>query len=359
MTTQSKKIRVLVVDDSLVARMTIIEALNKNPLFEVVGYAVDAGDAQTKILRLCPDVVTMDVEMPGRSGIEFLKEFLPRHPLPVILVSSLGLRVFDALAAGAIDFVRKPDSTHNKDVFLRSLAEKLMIASCARVQSRTATHLAPPAATTMPFPPKRSAKPSPPHPLCLTKNQFIIAIGASTGGTEATLEILRNLPADSPGVLIVQHMPTGFTRMYADRLNSLCHMKVQEARNGDTILPGTAFVAPADLQLRVMRSGGTYTISCLAGEKVSGHRPSVDVLFQSMADNVTCDMIGIILTGMGGDGAKGLLAMKKAGAYTIGQDEQSCVVYGMPKVAHDIGAVTVQSPCNSIAPLIKHHLQKL
>ena len=184
----------------------------------------------------------------------------------------------------------------------------------------------------------------------------IIGLGASTGGTEATLEVLRRLPANIPGMVIVQHMPPGFTQMYAERLDRICQMKVKEAENGDEIVRGQALIAPGDKQMRVVRNGTRYTVSCMPGEKVSGHCPSVDALFLSMAQNVRCRMVGIIMTGMGSDGAKGLLEMRKKGAYTIGQDKDSCVVYGMPMVAHNIGAVMQQASCENIAGVLVRHL---
>ena len=312
----NRKVRVLVVDDSAVARTFLTRGLSSYPNIEVVGYAVNALDARGKISSLAPDVMTLDVEMPGTNGIDFLKELLPVTPLPVILVSSLNLKVFDALAAGAVDFVRKPDGTESKQSFLDSLAQKIVVASCAKVRRRAAVSPAAP-----------------------------------------SLEVLKRLPADIPGMVIVQHMPVGFTKMYAERLNRLCRMEVREAVNGDEIRRGLALIAPADLQARVVRMGSRYTLSCLPGEKVSGHRPSVDALFSSMASAVKCPMVGIIMTGMGRDGADGLLQMRRAGAYTIGQDKDSCVVYGMPMVAYDIGAVAVQASCENIAGVLMAHLK--
>lgn len=349
MLSNPKTIRVLVVDDSLVARNMITKGLAAHPRIEVVGTAINALDAKNKIARLTPDVVTMDVEMPGTSGIDFLKQFLPEHPIPVILVSSLNLRVFDALAAGAVDFVRKPDGTESVASFLHALAQKIIVASCAKVPRCAAR------AATL----RQPAPPAPALPLLGGSglDNVIIGLGASTGGTEATLEVLKRLPADTPGMVIVQHMPVGFTKMYADRLNRLCQMEVREAVSGDEIHRGLALIAPADYQARVVRMGSRYTLSCMPGEKVSGHRPSVDVLFSSMASTVKCPMVGIIMTGMGRDGASGLLEMRKAGAYTIGQDKDSCVVYGMPCVAQEIGAVTIQASCDNIANVLLTHLK--
>ncbi len=341
-----KKIRVMVVDDSALARNLIIQGLSAHPRMEVVGYAINTLDAKQKIPRLKPDVVTMDVEMPGQSGIDFLKEYLPTNPVPVILVSSLNLKVFDALNAGAVDFVRKPDVQDSKEVFITNLTQKVLVASMAKV--RSAPMRSPSVAVSTP---SLGGGPA--------LDRVVVGLGASTGGTEATLEVMRRLPEDIPPMVIVQHMPKGFTQMYADRLNRICKMEVREARNGDELRRGLALVAPADLQCRVVRIGEKYTVSCTAGEKVSGHRPSVDALFQSMAEAVRCKMVGIIMTGMGQDGAAGLLAMRQKGAYTIGQDKESSVVYGMPMVAYDIGAVCVQASCENVATVLLRHLKTL
>lgn len=345
-----KKVRVMVVDDSMLARSMIIRGLSAHPQIEVVGYAINPLDAKRKIPDLRPDVLTMDVEMPGQSGIDFLKEYIPIHPIPVVLCSSLNLRVFDALEAGAVDFVRKPSGgPDSQNAFVTILTQKVITASSARPRQAQR----PKNNNGRPLPPAPPLGPSPMY------NNVIIGLGASTGGTDATLEVMRRLPKDIPGMVIVQHMPVGFTQMYADRLNRLCQMEVREAKSGDEIHRGLALVAPADLQARVVRIGGRYTLSCTPGEKVSGHRPSVDALFQSMSETVKCRMVGIIMTGMGQDGAAGLLAMRQKGAHTIGQDRDSCVVYGMPKVAHDIGAVALQAPCDGIADALLRHLKSL
>lgn len=342
----------MVVDDSMVARSLIINGLSEHPGIEVVGYAINALDARQKLPLLRPDVMTMDVEMPGQSGIDFLKKYLPTHPLPVILVSSLNLKVFDALSAGAVDFVRKPDGEKGREAFINALTQKVLVAATAKVQLTTAapihTHRKPGVEVVVP-----------PLGNLPTMDRTLIGLGASTGGTEATLQVMKQLPEDIPGMIIVQHMPPGFTKMYAERLNRLCKMEVREAKSGDEISRGLALVAPADLQARVVRIGTKYTLSCTPGEKVSGHRPSVDALFQSMAEAVNCKMVGIIMTGMGQDGAAGLLAMRKKGAYTIGQDRESSVVYGMPMVANDIGAVCVQASCNNISNILLRHLKSL
>ena len=341
----NKKIRVMVVDDSILARTILTQGLGKSPRIEVVGTAFNPQDAMAKIPQLKPDVITSDVEMPAMSGIDFLKLLLPKYPVPVILVSSLNLRVFDALSAGAVDFVRKPEAGQGNDAFINALTMKVISAAGAKVRQAPAS----------------ITKAAPVAPLGQRANldQVIIGLGASTGGTEATLEVLKRLPADIPGMLIVQHMPTGFTQMYAERLNRLCNMEVREAKHGDEVRRGLALLAPADYQMRIVRSGSRYTVACSQGEKVSGHRPSVDALFFSMAEQVRCKMVGIIMTGMGRDGADGLLQMRKAGAFTIGQDKESCVVYGMPMVAQNIGAVQIQASCENISSVLLRQLNTL
>ena len=335
------KIRVLVVDDSILARKVIMEGLKAYPNIEVAGYAINAMDAKNKVKQLRPDVMTLDVQMPGMTGLDFLKTLLPEYPLPVVLVSALNLGVFDALHAGAVDFVRKPDRDVSTELFVQTLAQKVNVASRARVQR-----------------PVGAAAPAAAKLGDAVAGRSIIALGASTGGTEATLEVMKRLPEDIPGMVIVQHMPAGFTKMYAERLNKLCRMEVREAKEGDTLRRGLALVAPADLQMRVVRSPlGGYRVTCTHGAKVSGHRPSVDALFHSMAENVRCQMVGIIMTGMGRDGAAGLLEMRRKGAYTIGQDRESSVVYGMPAVAHELGAVMVQASCKDIAGVLLRHLK--
>lgn len=350
------KLKLMVVDDSPLFRTWLIHSLSADDRFQVVGYAVNALDAQEKIPLLQPDMLTLDIEMPGMSGIDFLKHLLPVHPIPVILVSSLNLRVFDALEAGAVDFVRKPDEANglSKEIFLSMLRSKLLVAAASHVhlpsvpaspQVAKKRIVSPLTAAGNPFlnRPKTSAAAS---------QETVIAIGASTGGTEAILEVVKNFPADTPGVVITQHMPAGFTAMYAERLNRICKMEVREAKNGDRIRKGLMLLAPGGLQMRVVPLGNSYAVSVQEGEKVNGHRPSVDVLFDSVALHVREHAIGVLLTGMGADGAAGLLRMRKNGAYTIGQDKNSCVVYGMPMEAHKIGAVCQQCPLNTIGQTV-------
>lgn len=347
---RGKVIRVMVVDDSAVARSYIISGLAAKPNIQVAGYAANAAEAMRKVGELRPDVITMDVEMPDMGGIELIKKLLPVYQVPVILVSSLNLRVFDALDAGAVDFVRKPDGTQSKDEFINTLTQKIVVSASAKVRPGRPAWAARTETVT------EAAPLLGPRPAL---DQAVIGLGASTGGTEATLEVMKRLPADIPAMVIVQHMPPGFTKMYAERLDKLCAMEVREAADGDELYRGLALVAPADFQCRVVRSGGRYRVSCKPGDKVSGHRPSVDVLFGSMAENVKTPMAGIIMTGMGRDGADGLLAMRKAGACTIGQDKESSVVYGMPMVAFDIGAVQIQASCDNIAGMLLRYLKGL
>ncbi len=368
-------IKVLVVDDSSLFRQMIIKHLSSQPGIEVVGFAINAYDARQKIPQLKPDVLTLDVEMPGLSGIDFLKQLLPTNPIPVVLVSSLNLSVFDALSAGAVDFVRKPDmsASNSNSVFFASLTLKVKAASRAKVRiSRPASADAssgsmgtlpgtrPTGAAHAPASSAQShARPMPLPPLPRNVlDSTIIALGASTGGTEATLEVLKRLPAGIPGIVITQHMPEGFTAMYAERLNRICCMEVREAKNGDIIRPGLALIAPGAKQMEVVRSGRNYIVQCHTGAKVSGHCPSVDVLFSSVAKNVAINKVGIIMTGMGRDGADGLLKMRQNGAFTIGQDQESCVVYGMPMVAYKLGAVCTQASCENIANVLMNHLKK-
>jgi len=298
-----RKIKVLITDDSLLFRNILKQELSKDSLIEIVGMAVDPIDAQEKIDQLKPDIVTLDVEMPKMNGITFLKKLMKESPIKVVLVSSLNISVFDALDAGAVDFVKKPDMGIQNELnsFFLELRSKIKIAHIARLRTNIPINI-----EKLPI---SSIK------LETLSTQKIIAIGASTGGTEATLEILKKLPKEVPGILVTQHMPPGFTKMYADRLNRICQMEVREAVNGDRLTNGLALIAPGDKQMRLAKDAKGYFVRCLEGEKVSGHCPSVDVLFESVAKAAGKNSIGIILTGMGKDGANGLLNMRKEGAY--------------------------------------------
>lgn len=331
-----RKIRVLVVEDSIMFRELLVSSINKDPALTVVGTAGDPFEARDKIIECRPDVMTLDIEMPRMDGIEFVRKLMPQYPIPVIMVSSLSDKVFDALQAGAVDFVVKPDSLDKKSLesFLtRELPVKIKVASTASIGK--IKNCIRRRATNTPFTSQRN---------------MIVAIGASTGGTEAIAEVIKGFGPDIPGTVIVQHMPVGFTDMFARRLNDQTRVCVKEAKNGDVVLPGTVLIAPGgNQQMRVIRVGNDYQVSLRDGHKVNGHCPSVDVLFDSVASVAGKNALGIILTGMGGDGAQGLLKMKEAGAMTIGQDESSCVVYGMPKVAYEIGAVQYQEKLGNIA----------
>jgi len=333
-----RKIKVLVVEDSLFFRELLVKHLNRDPEIEVVASAVDPFEARDMIVKHKPDVMTLDIEMPRMSGLEFLRKLMPQYPMPVVMLSSLSDKVFDALNAGAVDFVVKPAmSDHKKleELMTSDLPAKIKAAAVAKIAlTRNAT--VPSLTQTM----QTGAN---------TKD-LVLAIGASTGGTEAITAVLREFGPDIPGTIIVQHMPAGFTGMYAKRLNDQCSVTVKEAVHGDKLVPGQVLIAPGgDNQLRVIKSGGSYQVEIKPGPKVSGHCPSVDVLFESVAKSASNRAVGIILTGMGADGAKGLLEMRKAGAHTIGQDESTCIVYGMPKAAFEIGAVEYQEKLNDIA----------
>ncbi len=336
-------IKVLIVDDSILFRETLRRGLSADQRLEIVGTAVDSFDAMEKIKQLKPDVVTLDVEMPKLNGIDFLKQLIPVHPVPVVVVSSLPINALDALSAGAVDFVKKPQVSSPQDLnaFIMELATKVKIASTAKVRQKLAAPLTPH------LPPAR---------LMPGQRDIVIAIGASTGGTEAILEVIKNLPPDTPGIVVVQHMPPVFTKMYAQRLDKICQLQVKEAENGDRVRKGLAIIAAGDSHLRLCKDTQGYYVSSQPGEKVSGHCPSVDVLFDSVATTAGKHALGIILTGMGADGAKGLLKMRQAGAHTIGQDKESCVVYGMPMVAFNIGGVETQMPLGEISGAIIRHL---
>lgn len=331
-------IKVLIVDDSATARAVLTDILSSDPTIVVVGTAADAYIARDKIVELKPDVVCLDVEMPRMDGITFLKKLMHYMPVPVVMVSSLtqsgAKTTLDALEAGAVDFVAKPHSNiyDVKDEMRKELLEKVKSAAKAKVFQRVI----------------RTKEQANTTSLAETTNK-IVAIGASTGGTEALKELLMALPRNAPGTVVVQHMPANFTGPFAERLNSICAMEVREAQNGDSIVPGVVLIAPGDYHMVVRRSGAFYYVEIGSGDKVSGHRPSADVLLNSVSKIAGANAIGVILTGMGGDGARGLLAMRNAGAHTIGQDEASCVVYGMPKVAFELGAVEKQLPLSKIA----------
>lgn len=328
-------IKILIVEDSLVFRELLVQNLSKDPAIQVVAVAKDPFEARDAILAHHPDVMTLDVELPRMNGIEFLRKLMPQYPLPVVVISSLSDKVFDALNAGAVDFVAKPAVSSRaqlEDFIKNELLVKIKIASTAKISNIKKVTMA-----------QEQQK------LAVKEKDLIVAIGASTGGTEAIFSVVKEFGTDIPGIVVVQHMPPGFTEMYAKRLNDQCRIKVKEARTGDRVLPGSMLIAPGgDMHMHLLKVNGVYQVECRKGPRVNGHCPSVDVLFESVAKVAGRDALGIILTGMGGDGAKGLLAMRKAGARTIGQDESTCVVYGMPKVAYDLGAVEYQEKLSDI-----------
>ena len=331
-----RQIRVLIVEDSLVFRELLVQNLNADPAITVVATAKDPFEARDAILKYHPDVMTLDVELPKMDGIEFLRKLMPQYPLPVVVISSLSERVFDALNAGAVDFVAKPSGANRAqmEAFMKNeLAVKIKVASVAKVGKF-----------------KKAPDQMPSQHLSEGTGDLVVAIGASTGGTEAISTVIKEFGTDIPGVVVVQHMPPGFTEMYANRMNNQCRVRVKEARTGDQVLPGQVLIAPGgDAHMRLVKVNGIYQVVIKPGPKVNGHCPSVDVLFESVAEVAGNKALGIILTGMGGDGAKGLLSMRKKGVRTIGQDESTCVVYGMPKVAYDIGAVEYQEKLPDIA----------
>lgn len=336
-------INVLIVDDSATARAVLTEILSADPEIGTIDTAPDAYVARDKIVKHKPDVICLDVEMPRMDGITFLTKLMHYMPVPVVMVSSLTQKgaktTLDALAAGAIDFVAKPHSNiyEGSEEIRHELLEKVKTAARAKMIKQTPTEKIQPLAY-------RGA--------LSETTQKIVAIGASTGGTEALKEVLMQLPRNSPGIIVVQHMPSNFTGPFAQRLNTLCEVEVKEAKNGDTVGIGQVLIAPGDLHMVLRRSGHRYYVQLGSGDKVSGHRPSVDVLFNSVAKSAGANAVGVILTGMGADGAKGMLNMHKAGAQTIGQDEASCVVYGMPKVAYELGGVDRQGPLHEIPKMI-------
>jgi len=336
-----KDIKVLVVDDSAIVRKILTEELSKERGIQVIGTALDPYVARDKIVKLKPDVVTLDIEMPRMDGITFLKKLMKYHPIPVIVVSSLtpkgGKVALEAIESGALEVLSKPGGPYSVGDMMQQLVEKIRAAAVARVSKRSEEEKA-----------EQSAVKMYSYALKETTNK-VIAIGASTGGTEALKKILTRLPPTIPGVMVVQHMPPNLTTAFAERLNTQCAIEVKEAENGDSVLSGRALIAPGNYHMMLRRSGARYYVSVANGPMVRYQRPSVDVLFHSTAKYAGSNAVGVILTGMGSDGAQGMLEMRKAQARTIGQDEASCVVYGMPKEAVKMGAVEKVVPLDRIA----------
>ncbi len=341
-------VRVLAVDDSVLFRTKLQLTLSKDLDIKIIGTAVDADDALRKILELKPDVVTLDVEMPKMSGIEFMKTLMKQHPVAVVVVSSLPMNAIDAMSAGAVDFVKKPmdGSAGSVGAFFDELAEKIKVAAGAKVRNTTLVN---PSMLSVHLMGNATITPD---------KQDIIAIGASTGGTEAILEVVKNLPASMPGIVIVQHMPPTFTTMYAQRLNKICKMSAKEAADNDRVQQGQILLAAGDYHMTLKKDEKGYYVRCQHGEKVSGHCPSVDVLFDSVAQTAGRRAVGVLLTGMGADGAKGLTKMHSLGSYTIGQDKDTCVVYGMPMEAYKLGGVSKQFPLDQIGDELIYYYNK-
>lgn len=340
------KIKVLIVDDSAVVRNILSEALASDSNIEVVGTAADPYIAREKIVQLKPDVITLDVEMPRMDGITFLKKLMKAKPMPVVMVSSLTQHGAEtsvaAMEAGAIDIVAKPKMDVKRG--LSDLRVEIVDKVKAAAQVKMSVHKA-----------RLSAAPSKPKLVSsamIKTTDKVVAIGSSTGGTEALKDVLSRMPVGSPGVMVVQHMPEGFTKAFADRLNSLSPMQIMEAKNGDSVIPGRVLIAPGHSHMMCKRSGARYYVDVRSGPLVMRHRPSVEVLFTSVAKYVGPNAVGVMLTGMGGDGAPAMAQMRKAGAYNIAQDEKTCVVFGMPKEAIKLGGVNKVVPLDRIPEAI-------
>jgi two-component system chemotaxis response regulator CheB len=350
-----KKIKVLIVDDSAIVRKVLTETLSGMEDIEVVGTAPDPYVARDKILSLRPDLITLDIEMPRMDGLTFLKKLMRHHPMPVIIISSLALNsariALEAVSEGAIEVLAKPNGPYSVGDLKATLAGKIRAAAVARLQNHK------------PLPENPNPQPvrkTPAASRAPMGQSKIVAIGASTGGTEAIANVLADLPADGPAVIITQHIPPVFSRAFADRMNQCCAIEVKEAQDGDTVQPGLALVAPGNFHMVLRKDHGTYRVSIKDGPLVCYQRPSVDVMFSSVADVAGPAAVGVILTGMGADGARGLRRMKEVGARTIAQDEASCVVFGMPKEAIRLGAADrVMSLCHIAGAIMNEAMAAL
>lgn len=353
-----KRIKVLVVDDSAVVRQTLTSILQTDPEIEVIGVASDPFFAAKKLMSDVPDVITLDIEMPRMDGLTFLRKLMSQHPIPVVVISSLTAQgsetALKALEYGAVEIITKPQI--NTKQFLEESKIRLCdaIKAAAMAKIRRKTH-----PSELVVPPKYTADAVLPGGTqqqysMIKTTEMVVAIGASTGGTDAIQRVLQALPHDCPGIVIVQHMPEMFTRSFANRLNEICNISVKEAENGDTVLRGRALIAPGNFHMLLKRSGAKYYVEVKDGPMVNRHRPSVDVLFRSTARYAGKNAVGIILTGMGDDGARGLLEMKEAGAHTIAQDKDSCVVFGMPNEAIKLNAAEYILPIDQITPKMLH-----
>jgi len=348
----SKKIKVLIVDDSALVRQVLTKIINSSKSLEVIGSARDPIDARDKIKQLNPDVLTLDIEMPKMDGVTFLKNLMRLRPMPVVMISTLteiGADItLEALEVGAVDFIAKPkiDVQGALQEYSDEIIEKLEIAGRAKVREYKGPTHSPDVSKKLDAGAvleKKEGK------LRFKTTDKIVALGASTGGTEAIKEVLENLPADAPGIVISQHIPIAFSKAFTERVNKICQIMVCEPTDGQKIVPGCAYIAPGDKHLLVERSGAEYICRLNDGPPVSRHKPSVDVMFRSVAQNVGPNAMGVMLTGMGADGAEGMLEMKLQGAYNISQDEDSCVVWGMPGAAVKIGAIDKEFSLSKIA----------
>ena len=340
--------KVLIVDDSSLMRQLLTQILSSDPELEVVGTAGDPFVAREKIKALLPDVITLDIEMPRMDGLTFLEKLMRGHPMPVVMISTLTERgaetTLRALSLGAIDYIPKPKLDVSRGTVEQSqeIIDKVKTAAKARVRIFQL--------------PSNSTEERPLPIRHFAATHKVVAIGASTGGTEALKAVLAPLPADFPGIVIVQHMPEAFTRQFAERLNSICKLNVQEAKDGDRILRGRALLAPGGHHMAVVRKGVENSVRVYRGERVNRHQPSVDVLFSSCARQLGLNAVGVLLTGMGADGAKGMLEMKESGAFTMAQDEATCVVYGMPREALRLGGVEQVLPLGHIPAALVERL---
>jgi two-component system, chemotaxis family, protein-glutamate methylesterase/glutaminase len=352
---KNAKIKVLIVDDSALIRALLTEIINQENDMEVVATARDPLIARDKIRELNPDVITLDIEMPRMDGLEFLEKLMRLRPIPVLMVSTLtekgSAATLRALELGAVDFIAKPkmDVKNKLEEYAAEITEKIRIAAQANVHPLHGSSLSRPAARALKIHTKKRKDKA-------SEKQKLLVIGASTGGTEAIKEILIGMPADCPPILIVQHMPEGFTKSYAARLDSLCQIAVAEAVHGETIRPGRAYLAPGGYHMTILRAGATYICQINEEAAVNYHRPSVDVLFNSVVKQAKNNAIGVILTGMGKDGAAGLKNLHDLGCKTFAQDKDSCVVFGMPKEAIERRAVDVIAPIDEMADCILEHL---
>lgn len=357
------KVRVLVVDDSAMFRKTVVSGLSANERITIAGEAADAFEARDKIMELKPDVLVMDVVMPKMDGLTFLKQLMGQYPLPCVMISGTADEK-QALAAGAADFISKPKTPADQKMFISLLGTKIVLARGKKPWlSKSAAAKTADKIDGVAVSPEMAAKVGRVMPNLPSKEEisglsrrstegYIIALGASTGGTDALECVIKSFPDTAPPIIVVQHMPPVFTRLYSERMDKCCTVHVKEAADGDRLTQGTCLIAAGGLQLEVKKDPRGYYVKAYNGEKVSGHCPSVDVMFSSVAESAGNKAIGAIMTGMGADGAKGLLKMRQKGAYTIGQDKETCIVYGMPMEAYKLGACAEQQPLANIGKTI-------